>query len=115
MPIVNDDHLLVGIVTESDFVGKEVKVPHALASIKQLFGQKFYFGDIEKIYHDAKNKKLKDVMTKTVHTIAPDTSLDTIISMMMAKKLKRLPVIQDDKLVGIITRKNLIQAFSLVD
>lgn len=111
LPIVNVDTELVGILTESDFVGREVEIPHALASIKQLFGQNFYFGDVESVYSSAKEATLQQVMTKRVHTIESTATLDELVRLMISKELKRVPVISQGKLIGIVTRKNLINAF----
>jgi CBS domain-containing protein len=114
VPIVDSRQHLVGIVTESDFVGKELKIPHALASIKRLFGQDFYIQDIEPIYQKAKSKKLSEVMSKNLVVVKPEDTLTDVVNIMIEKKLKRLPVVKDDKLVGIITRKDLIRAFAKV-
>ena len=48
----------------------------------------------------------------TRHPVAPDedTSLDELVHLMEKNGIKRLPVLRDDKLVGIITRANLLQA-----
>lgn len=110
VPVVENDQL-VGILTESDFVGKEYDVPHALASIKQLFGQVFYFKDVEKIYSDAKSKKLSEIMTKNPTTVSSEHGLTDVVNTMISKGFKRLPVVDDNKLVGIITRKDLLKAF----
>jgi CBS domain-containing protein len=115
LPVVDSEDRLVGIVTESDFVGKEVNVPHALASIKRLFGKLFYFEDIEPIYAQAKKKKLSEVMTKDPVTITPDTTLTSIVNLMLSKKLKRLPVVDQGRIVGMVTRKDLIKAFNDIE
>jgi len=115
MPIVDGSQKLVGMVTESDFVGKETNVPHALVSIKRLFGQDFHFGDVEEIYAKAKTKKLSEVMSKNLKTVTPTTSLSNVINLMITKNLKRLPVVDGEKLVGIITRKNLLKAFNQIE
>ncbi|MFT6071217.1 MAG: CBS domain-containing protein [Bacteriovoracaceae bacterium] len=115
MPILNKEGKLVGIVTESDFVGKEVSVPHALASIKQLFGQNFYFADVETLYADAKNKTLSSVMSKNLKTVTPETSLSEVVNYMISKNIKRLPVVDGENLVGIITRKNILKAFDATE
>lgn len=114
IPIVDESNHLTGIVTESDFIGKEVSIPHALASIKQLFGQMFYFGDVETIYLQAKGRKLKEIMTRKVTTITPGESLSDVVKLMISKNLKRLPVVEDGNLVGIVTRRDIIKAFSLI-
>ena len=60
MPVVDDEGILVGILTESDFISKEVKIPHAMASMKKLLGVTHYEGNIEEIYASAKKRKLEE-------------------------------------------------------
>ena len=115
MPIVNESDELVGIVTESDFVGKEVEVPHALASLKRLLGEVHHHGNIEEIYARAKKRKLSEVMSKRPTVVGPQTSLSDIVNTMSDKDLKRLPVVENGKIVGIITRKDLLKAFNMVE
>lgn len=114
LPIVDDKSHLVGIITESDFVGKEANIPHALASIKRLLGQVFYFDDIETLFLKAKTMPVEQVMTKSPRTVTPDYSLTDVVNLMIRHNLKRIPVIEDEKLVGIITRKDIMRAFTLV-
>ena len=111
LPVLGADGSLQGIITQSDFVGKEIEIPHALVNIKHLLGTDFYSRDIEGIYHEAKSKKIADVMTTHVHTVGPKDSLDEVVRLMMKKKLKRIPVVVNKKLTGIITRRNLVTAF----
>lgn len=115
MPVVDDAGKLVGILTESDFVGKDVNVPRAMVSMKRLLGVTHYEGNIEEIYSKAKKKKLEEVMTKNPVTITPDTTLNSLVNLMDRKKLKRLPVIENEMLVGMVTRKDLLQAFKLIE
>ena len=114
LPIVDVSDHLVGILTESDFVATEEKVPHALASIKSIFGQVYFFSEVEEIYQKAKKMSVKDVMSKNPTTVSPDTTLTEVVGLMTNKKLKRLPVVDGKKLVGIVTRKDLIKAFAQV-
>lgn len=113
MPIVDGDNKLVGVVTQSDFVGKQIDVPHALVSIKRLFGQDFNATDIEEVYRKTKSKKLSEVMSKNVTTVTPDYTLDDVVGLMMKKHLKRIPVVENEKIVGLVTRKDIIKAFEL--
>jgi CBS domain-containing protein len=111
VPVVDSSGVLVGILTQSDFISKEVEVPHALASLKLLLGVTHYNGDVEEIYANSKKRLLKDIMTKNLKTVAPDTSLDSVVALMEDQNLKRIPVVEDNKLVGIITRRDLLRAF----
>lgn len=113
MPVVNAGGEIVGILTESDFVGRDADIPHALASIKMLFGQNFYFSDIENIYKESKTKKLSEVMSTNVKTVRPDQTLSDVVSLMSHSGLKRIPVVDESKkLVGMVTRKDLLRAYS---
>ncbi|MCP4911549.1 MAG: CBS domain-containing protein [Oligoflexia bacterium] len=114
LPVIGSNQKLVGIITESDFIGKEIDVPHALASIKQLFGQNFYFKEVEPIYQAAKTKKLKEIMSTGVKSVSPTTSLTDLVNFMIKNHLKRVPVIESGILVGIITRRDLVRAFAQI-
>ncbi len=112
LPITNKSGDLVGIVTESNFVGEDVDIPHALGSIKGLLGE-FYMQDAsyEQIYTEARKKKLSQVMTKNVTVVNPETTLSEVGNLMTRKKIKRIPVVDSGSLIGIVTRKDLLNAF----
>lgn len=54
--------------------------------------------------------KLADVMTHKVVTATPDTPLQDVAMMMEANGVKRIPIVRDGKLVGLVSRANLVQA-----
>ncbi len=112
MPIVDDSNKLLGIITESDFIGKEVEIPHAMVSMKKIFGKTFNLKDVEAVYAESKKTKLEKVMSTNLKTIAPDATLNSLVDLMVSSNLKRIPVVDGDKLVGIIARKDLIRAFN---
>ena len=114
LPIVDGEEKLVGVITESDFVGKEKSVPHAFTNLRSLFGETFHMKDIEEIYLAAKPKKVIEVMSKNPVVVKPKSTLTEVVELMSAKNLKRLPVVDNEMVVGIITRKDLIKAFDLV-
>ena len=112
LPIVDNEGNLVGVITESDFIGKKVDVPHALVSLTQLLGQTHYKGTVEEIFEKAKGSKLADVMTSDPHTIEQDADLSVASSLMLKNNVSRLPVVQDGKLVGIITKRDILKSFA---
>ena len=112
LPVINESNKLVGLITESDFVGKSIDVPHAMASIKKILGETFYNQDIESVYAKSKKHTLKEVMSKNLHTVSPDHTLSEVVNYMIEKNYKRMPVLEDGKLVGIITRKDILHAFN---
>lgn len=114
VPIVDSAAHLIGIITESDFVGKDANIPHALVALKRLFGQIFYSNGVEDIFQKSKNVPLENVMTKNPKTVELDYTLDDVINMMIHYKIKRLPVIQNGKLKGMVTRHDVLRAFTLL-
>ncbi len=115
VPIVDSTSHLVGVVTESDFIGKNADIPHALASIKRLLGQIFYHDGVEQIFQNAKKMALEKVMSNNPKFASPDDSLDKIVDQMGRFNLKRIPVVKDGKLVGVITRHDIIRAFTMLN
>ncbi|GAB4020120.1 MAG: CBS domain-containing protein [Bdellovibrio sp.] len=114
IPVVNDQNCLQGIITISDFIGRQINIPHALVSIKRLLGQNFYRIDIHDIFKKAQDYTLDQVMTRKLAVVHPDTSLNGVVNTMIEKGHKRLPVVEKGKLVGIITRKDIARAFTLI-
>lgn len=114
LPIVDPAKNLVGIVTESDFVGKEADIPHALVAMKRLLGQIYYSDGADDIFLKTKNTTIGKIMTKTPRILEPDYSLDDVIEMMNRFDLKRIPVVLNGKLVGIVTRHDILRAYTLI-
>jgi CBS domain-containing protein len=56
------------------------------------------------------SQKVTDVMTRSVVTAAPDTSLQEIAALLEKNGIKRVPIVQDGLVVGIVSRANLLQA-----
>src|SRR5215470_6235274 len=60
----------------------------------------------------AHGRKAKDVMTRRVISVDPDTSLQEIANLLEKHGIKRVPVLKDGRLVGIVSRANLVQALA---
>jgi len=109
-PVVDDDGKLVGIVSEGDFlhraeIGTERKRSWWLVLLAQEKG-------LAADYIKAHAKRISDVMTRRVITASPETSVDEIAAMMEQNGVKRIPLVRDDHLVGIVSRANLVQAIA---
>ena len=52
----------------------------------------------------------RDVMTKPVVTVVDQTPIDVLATLMRRRRVKRVPVLQDGKLVGIVSRTDLLEA-----
>jgi CBS domain-containing protein len=59
----------------------------------------------------AERGKVASIMTATVHTIAPGTSARDIAKLFFETKIKRAPVVENNRILGLVSRSDLIKAF----
>lgn len=60
----------------------------------------------------AKGRKVRDVMTRNVVTASPDTSLRDVANMLERHNIKRIPIVEEGRLLGVVSRANLVQALA---
>ena len=108
LPVVDTAGKLVGIVSEGDFIRRsEIGTQKKRGRwLKFLLGA----GEAATEYVHEHGKKISEVMTRDPITIMEDTPLDEIVTSMETNGVKRLPVMNGTKLVGIVSRANLLQA-----
>jgi CBS-domain-containing membrane protein len=108
LPVVDTAGRLVGIVSEGDFIRRsEIGTQKKRGRwLKFLLGA----GEAATEYVHQHGKKISEVMTRDPITITEDTPLDEIVTSMETNGVKRLPVMNGTKLVGIVSRANLLQA-----
>jgi CBS domain-containing protein len=110
LPVVDAHGQLVGIVTEGDFLrraetGTERRRPRWLGF---LLGP----GRLANEYVHSHARKIREVMTQDVITVSQNTPLQDVVTVMERHRIKRVPVLDGKKLVGIISRANLVQALA---
>jgi CBS domain-containing protein len=110
LPVVDKEGELVGMVTEGDFLrrgelGTQRRRPKWLEFI---LGP----GKLAEEYVRASGRKVEDVMTPDPWTISEDDSLEAVVGMMERHRIKRLPVTRGDRMVGIVSRANLMHALA---
>ena len=108
LPVLNMSGELVGIASERDFlrraeIGTQRKRPRWL----QFFTSP---GTAASEFVHERGRLVRDIMTLDPITVDEQTPLADIVALMEKKRVKRLPVVRDRQLVGIITRANLMQA-----
>lgn len=108
LPVIDAGGALVGVISEGDFLRRqETKTEHRRSRwIEFLMGP----GRIADEYTHSHGSKVSEVMTDEVLTIAEDTPLEKIVELMERRRIKRVPVVADGKVVGIVTRSNLMHA-----
>lgn len=108
LPVVDAAGKLVGVVSEGDFLRRSETGTQRRHSrwLSFLFGPGSAGGD----YVTEHGRRISEVMTPEPFTVTEDVALADIVDLMESKNVKRLPVIRGDKLVGIVTRANILQA-----
>jgi CBS-domain-containing membrane protein len=110
VPVVGDDHRLLGIVSEGDLI-------HELgrAGAKRAWWLDLLASPETRAaaYLKSHGRLARDVMTRSIVSVTPDTPLPEIARMLEACRIKRVPVVRDGELVGIVSRADLLRAFAL--
>ena len=110
LPVVDDDGSVVGVVSEADLVrrseiGTEKHRPWWLEALTpgSMLAEEF-----------AKSHGLRvsEVMSTHVVSASEETPLSEIATLLEKHRIKRVPIVRDGKLVGIVSRSNLIQALA---
>jgi CBS-domain-containing membrane protein len=108
LPVIDNAGALVGVLSEGDFLRRQETKTERRRSrwLEFLMGP----GKIAAEYTHTHGSKVSEVMTDTVQTVAEDTALEDIVELMERHRIKRLPVVRGRKVVGIVTRSNLMHA-----
>jgi CBS-domain-containing membrane protein len=112
VPVVSDDGAIVGIVSESDLMHR--------AEVGTERRQKWWFrafGDSDaaaREYAKAHGLTARDVMSRYVISVRDDADLRDVADILDKQRIKRVPVLRDGRLIGIISRGDLVRALSQV-
>jgi len=85
LPVVDDGGKMIGIITEKDILN-------------------FIFSG------NLKNTKVADAMSKEVVSFSPETDMDTIALAVGQNRFRRVPIVKEDKVVGIVSRRDIIRS-----
>jgi CBS domain-containing protein len=110
LPVIDQCGSLVGIVTEGDFLrrvetGTEKERPKWL----EIFMGP---GRLADEYVHTHGRRVAEVMTPDPFTIAEDTPLEDVVDSMERRRIKRVPVVREGRLVGIVSRADLLHALA---
>ena len=111
VPVVDKANQVIGMVSEGDLLhraetGTERRRSwwlDMMASTNKLAGD----------YIKSHSRKVKDVMTRKVLSVTEATPVADIALLLETNRIKRVPVVRDGKLVGILSRANLVRALAM--
>jgi CBS domain-containing protein len=107
LPVVDADGRLVGVLTEGDLLRRTetgTELRHT-----QWFDFFAGPGRLAAEYVRTHGRRVEDLMTNTVVTAAPEATLTALVELMESKRIKRVPVLRDGVLVGIVSRADLLR------
>ncbi|PKG42440.1 CBS domain-containing protein [Psychroflexus sp. MES1-P1E] len=89
-PVVDDQKRVIGIISEGDCV-------------KQISESRYYNMPMEDV-------SVEKYMSKDVNTISPDVSLFDAANLFLKSKRRRFPVVENDRIIGIVSQKDILRA-----
>ncbi|MDK2800137.1 MAG: hypothetical protein PWP27_1943 [Clostridiales bacterium] len=110
MPVVDEANHVVGVISEKDLIYKEID-PSMPATVEYLGGIIFLGGTDE--YQEELRKltatKVEQMMSKEVIAVSQDENIHEVARMLVDKGINSVPVIEQDKLVGIVSSTDIVK------
>ncbi|MBN1276625.1 MAG: CBS domain-containing protein [Deltaproteobacteria bacterium] len=110
VPVLNNEGGLIGIICESDLIRKDKKLH--IPTVVAIFDGVFYLESSKKFEEEIQRLNattVEDIYTREVITVEEKTPIDEIATIMAQKKIYTIPVMDGDRLVGIIGKSDLIR------
>ncbi len=117
-PVVDADGRLLGMLTELSIL-EALKTQHK--ELKMLMPAEISFGvsfveivqtrEAASAFADVGNWPIERIITRGVASVAPDDDIEQVIQIMVRQKVHRVPVLEKGRLVGIVTRTDILKGF----
>ncbi len=110
VPVLGDDEKIIAVVTESDLIdqSKKLHIPTVITILDSVF----YLENPDKMEAEMKKiagTKVSEICSGKPQTIHPETPLDEIATIMAEDNIHTIPVTENEKLVGVIGKKDIIK------
>jgi CBS domain-containing protein len=110
-PVIDSSGQLVGIVSEGDLLHRaEIGTAHRHRERRRSWWLDHFAAESAREYIKSHGGTVKDVMTQDVVSVTEEADLGDVATLLEARRVKRVPVMRDGKVVGIISRANLVRA-----
>ena len=107
MPVVDDEDRPIGVVSETDLFLKEKGVPFSLEKVPTLLGRMVAEDELQD-FAPTRRVKVEEVMSTTVARLDPSATLEDAAMLMLKRRFSLIPVVENDKLVGIVRRIDIL-------
>lgn len=118
IPVIDGEEL-VGVVSEGDLLKLLIIpdkgglwLPSPFEVIEVPIREYLGWEETKKVLSDVGSTKVEEIMTKDVYTISSEASIEEASEHMVRHRINRLPVLEDDRVVGIITRGDIIEGIA---
>jgi CBS domain-containing protein len=111
MPVVDAEGRLEGIVSETDLIAQDR--PLHLPTVISLFDWVIYLESEDRFREQVEKltaRKVGEICTREVTTCSPDATVQEIATLMVEKGVHLLPVLEDDRVVGVVARLDIIRS-----
>lgn len=113
LPVIDDENHVVGIISEGDLIYRSKKLH--IPSYFTILDSHIFLENTKNFEEQLKKMvgyKVEDVMTEKVISAKAGDSVEEIATLMANKQVNRVPILEDGKLVGIVSRRDIIRAYA---
>lgn len=109
-PVVDSTGSMIGIVSEGDLLHRAELGTERRHGPRPSWWLEHYASGLAQDYVKSHGRKVKDIMTRDVVTVTEETELAEVATLLETHRIKRVPVMRDRTIVGIVSRSNLVRA-----
>ena len=109
-PVVDSGGSMIGIVSEGDLLHRTELGTERRHRPRPSWWLEHYASGLAQDYVKSHGRTVKDIMTRDVITVSEETNLAEVATLLETHRIKRVPVVREGKIVGIVSRSNLVRA-----
>ena len=122
LPVIDEDNKVIGMISESDILQALKTESRTLSMIfpsshalGMTFEESIDYRELREAMKDLQNSKIEKIMNTNVISVEEDIKISQVATIMVINNINRIPVVKNNKLVGIITRGDIIDGLSKFD
>jgi len=109
-PVVDAGGTMIGIVSEGDLLHRSELGTEKRDQRRHSWWLEHFASGLPRDYVKSHGRTVKDIMTRDVVTVTEETDLAEVATLLETHRIKRVPIVREGKIVGIVSRSNLVRA-----